>query len=427
MDETRQRRSRPWRNLLVWSVLIFGILQLAIRLPSAATRPSAGFASYYTVSRLTLERRPWSKAWDDVWIGAEIQRHTPTVRDIFRPNPPTAALLALPVAWMPYRWARIAWTVGSLLTLGALWRWTVVRCSLQGLAVPMSAGCFLLFDPFHACLWNGQVYIFLSALLAIAIEAVTRIPFAASRSAHGRFLYRSAGSALGLLIALKSAAVPVALVCLRKDSRRLLPWVLATMALATLLSILVSGIEPWRAYGVHLAQPSAVFDRPEQVVTAYQTVPSIAGHLTTIHSGWNPSPLIDAPSFGHAIYWIGAVLLLGAGVGLLVFSGQVALTMAALGLIHLLLSPWSLDYHYALALPPFVVAASAMRAKIRYRRDAILLALAVLLLSVPARWYNAPALQPGAAALLAYPKVYGALLLLGLVVIYAVPRTKAIR
>jgi len=88
------------------------------------------------------------------------------------------------------------------------------------------------------------------------------------------------------------------------------------------------------------------------------------------------------------------------------------LIFAAIVSANVILSPVSLDYHYALLLVPIVILMAWVREQ-AVAWPGIVLAAAMLLLAADLP-YRAPQLAAGAWALLTYPTLYGAWLLWGL-------------
>jgi hypothetical protein len=76
------------------------------------------------------------------------------------------------------------------------------------------------------------------------------------------------------------------------------------------------------------------------------------------------------------------------------------------------LVPQSLDYHYVLAIFPIVVLLSRLHERPK-STSFVMLGLATFAIAA-ALPYNSPRLADGAIAMLAYPKLYGALILAGL-------------
>ena len=80
---------------------------LAIFTVFSAGSITHGFVSYYTASKLLAGGELGPLAYDDRWFGAKVQQLTASsVREIFTPNPPTMALMALPLAGLDAQRAR---------------------------------------------------------------------------------------------------------------------------------------------------------------------------------------------------------------------------------------------------------------------------------------------------------------------------------
>src|SRR5688572_10899379 len=103
--------SNGLRGWLAWSVPAVAALcfLLFTFLPSLTTLRH-GFPTYYVSARLIWVGR-WSPlVYDNDWFVAEVQARTPNqVGEVFAPNPPSAALLMLPLAWLDISLARQVW------------------------------------------------------------------------------------------------------------------------------------------------------------------------------------------------------------------------------------------------------------------------------------------------------------------------------
>ena len=109
-------QTRP--PLLVGATIAACAAVLLIAASDSAAHVTHGFVSYYGAARLVLSGQfgPW--VYDDAAYAGYLQDLTHTsVRDIFAPNTPAMALLALPVSWLPPHAARIAWLALSLIAL----------------------------------------------------------------------------------------------------------------------------------------------------------------------------------------------------------------------------------------------------------------------------------------------------------------------
>src|SRR5207247_1395189 len=87
-----------------------------------------------------------------------------------------------------------------------------------------------------------------------------------------------------------------------------------------------------------------------------------------------------------------------------------ALAFAAWAALSVVLSPVSLDYHYSLVLPSIAIVLAYWRDTRPARAFSLVVAAAIVLIGAPLP-YKSPMLSVGGWALLAYPKLYGALLI----------------
>jgi hypothetical protein len=451
--QSRRVPHRPWLLHGLAALALLLALNLALFAAGAATRHSNGFVAYHTSARLLAEGLPVQHFYDDGWFAARIAERGPAIYDVFAPNPPTAALLVLPLAGLDQLDARMIWT---LLSLAALMGAVALMLRQTRIAGPWALGftvLVLLFQPVYANLHQGQVYLLLLGSMVAAWHGF--------RSRRPAVL----GIALGLMLALKTAGLFLWLLPLLRRRWSALAWGAGTVLAVVAGTLPWLGHEAWRAY---LSLLPSLGDRPSQAVVAYQTLPGLLRHLLTYDARWNPSPLIAAP-----LPAVAGLTLLCAGA-MLGISGLVAwrrrdddAAFAAFTMATLILSPLSLDYHYPLALLPLCVlwshlsaapphppgslvswrfrnplgrgspAATADGADLRSAptstilrafvsfvvktpvfasprlRVILLLGLATALLALDLP-YLSPGLAGGAWSLLAYPKLYGALILWGL-------------
>ena len=83
-------------------------------------RTTHGFIAYYAAARLFVAGDLSTDAYDDRWFGGYVQRITGTgVREIFTPNPPAMALMAVPLAGLQPQPARSIWLLASILAYAA--------------------------------------------------------------------------------------------------------------------------------------------------------------------------------------------------------------------------------------------------------------------------------------------------------------------
>ena len=136
---------------------------------------------------------------------------------------------------------------------------------------------------------------------------------------------------------------------------------------------------------------------------------------------------------------------LAAGLSLLSVAGVIAVTLlgtrqaplplafGAMAAASIFIVPFAEQHHYTLAALPVCVAVGEWSRGIQrspgrasaLRTTGLLLSLSMLLIGLPLP-YESPALARGALALLAYPRLYGGLLLWGLLLWLARPAARLV-
>jgi hypothetical protein len=136
------------------------------------------------------------------------------------------------------------------------------------------------------------------------------------------------------------------------------------------------------------------------------------GHLLRYEPAWNPAPVADLPLLEDALFYLsaGALLVISAAAIARCSAATPVLSLALLVPVAVLVSPIAEDYHYVLMLLPMVAAAALLIRAPRPGWMAWLLFIGALVLLVPPWPFEQHPVE-GWAALLYYPRVYGALLL----------------
>jgi hypothetical protein len=360
-----------------------------------AGEPTEGFVAYYTASNLLSQGAPVARLYDTNWIIPHIRRHTPGVHEIYHANPPTTSLLLLPLASLDHHDARVVWIVFNLLLLPLILLLLLREGNLRGIEAICGAILFFAFQPLRTGLAFGQVYIPILLLLTGAWIGYRRDrPFLLGASLAAMLLLKTAGILLWPLLVVQRRwrALGIAVGC---------------TLLGILLTLPLVGIDAWRAYAGQLL---LLGNRPELAVTAYQSLPGMIRHLFSSDPVWNRSPVVDMPMVAP-----GLVILTGGALVLWLLrygSRQVCSdrAFAAAVLVSIILSPVSIDYHYTLLLVPILIVAISpdVRSSIPLSAAAV---VGLLLIALPLR-HTSPALASGVKALLAYSKLYGAMILL---------------
>lgn len=346
-----------------------------------------GFVSYYAASRLLVSGELGPQAYDDQWFGDVVKRVTGSnVREIFIPNPPTMALMAVPVAGLDAQSARALWLIGSLAMFIAGIAALVRDRAARNRDISIAALLLMMLAPaVFTNLRIGQGYLIVFALFACAAVMLLK-----QRD-------RLAGICLGLLLALKTAGVALALLLIVR--RR---WTALAAAAITAL-VLVLAITPfidagmWRIYP---SQVDAYVTRPASSVTAYQTTLGLFRRLCVADPQWNPSP---AASCAPIAFVIPALILAGATIVTILLARRSTRSepwIAAGAALSVLSLPAVAEPHFVLMAIPLALL----------RLTSIEIAIAGALLIVPLE-YSAERYTTGWQALLAYPRLYAAWLL----------------
>lgn len=385
--------------------LLAGLLAGVFLVRSARDVPRStnGFVAYYTASRVLLEAEPAAALYDDAWFEARVRRYEPGVRDIYFANPPAMALLALPVAALPYPAARAVWigvnTGLALLLIG----WLIQALALRGPLAPGLACFILAWAPVRENIRHGQFYLFGLVLLVIAWEGLRR------RRPAG------AGLPLALLAGTKAAGLMLWPLLAVRRRWRAMAWGVGGLAGLVAVSLPVLGGEVWARF---ILEARELGSNPLLGVTAYQSGGGFLRHLFGAGGEAVGEPLLHAPV-------LAATLPVVAGLALLLLSLRAARgrdigpAFAAFVLLSLVLSPVSSEAHYTLAILPVAILGVEVRDRPTRAGAAALLAGAILI-AAPFP-YRSPALRDGALSLLAYPRLYGAVLLWGLALAAARP------
>jgi YVTN family beta-propeller protein len=164
---------------------------------------------------------------DPIWFEAQTRRYGFRATDVFSGNPPSAALVMAPVAFMTPNRARVVWTwfsvicwIGGVLLLGMTTVFPTnsrttpqTGCALRAdgsmwIAVPGLLLLAALFAPARATIADGHIYLF-----AFLLQSVCCWLWLKDRR-------MGAGVAAGALLALKGYGLPlIVLAALRRDGR----------------------------------------------------------------------------------------------------------------------------------------------------------------------------------------------------------------
>ena len=360
---------------------------LAIFTVFSAGSITHGFVAYYTASRLLVSGELGPIAYDDRWFGEKVQQLTASnVREIFTPNPPTMALMALPVAGLDAQPARAAWLFVSLIAFIAAVASLVNYQWLRNRDVPIPVLLVMMLAPaVFTNLRVGQGY-----LIVFALMTATALLLLNGRD-------RAAGICLGCLLALKMSGL--ALVLLLAARKR---WVALAAAVIT-GAIIVIAITPFidpRMWMVFPSEVRAFVARPSGSVTAYQTTLSLARRLCIADPQWNPAPAASCAGLAFAVPTIVIGLATLTTIVLTARSTRVEPWIAAGVTLVVLSQPAAAEPHFVLLAIPLALL----------RLSTLEFVVIAALLIAPLE-YTAERFTTGWAVFLAYPRLYAGWLL----------------
>lgn len=377
-----------------WILILLLTYQAIIFLLDAAQRPSSGFVTYYTSSKLLVEGATPAHFYDRSWFQTQIERCAPTVKDIYHANPPTMSLMFLPLANFECKTSRIYWTIFNLIIIVLFGWWLGQAEKLKGVQAMGLVVFLLTFQPIYANFYDGQAYVLLLGLLAIAYYGYERNQAIAL------------GLALALMLTLKTAGVLLWLLIMVQQRWKALIWGLIFVSGIILFSLPWLGLDAWKRYIQLLFELSS---QPELSVTAYQTYLSFFRHLFTVDIQWSPAPIFVSPILGVWLPRIALISMIGISTYLAYHVRQSNVALASFIILNVILSPVSQDYHYTFLLIPIVLLTvwSWKHAPFSVQCS-LVIAIILIAANLP---YKSPQFAIGVWAIFAYPKLYGGFIL----------------
>jgi len=377
---------------ILWIIVVILSVYFIYHVVLNASRPSHGFASYYTASKLLIEGEDVADFYDDEWFSSKVEEYVPGVYEIYLVNMPTTVLIFLPMANFDYETAKTIWTIFNILFLTVAIGLIISRMKLEGFWLPLTLIILLAFQPLYANISFGQVYIFIFCLLVLS--------WFAYESGNEKLL----GTIIGLVFIFKTVGgLLLILLAIQKKWKSLL-WVFVTIVFLLITTLAFVGLDSWLAYGNKLLDYSS---SPTLSVTAYQTIHSFFHHFFVLDEQWNPVPLINLPYLGKSLTIFFSALILVITIIIAFKSKKSELIFGSFIIVGIILSPPSIDYHYILMLIPIFILFDWL-----IKNPSVVLwslfAISYLLIatSLP---YISQKIAGGIWAVFAYPKLYGAL------------------
>jgi len=423
-----RRSSRRQHAVVVWALVgLAALIFVAQGTLADAHRPTLGYTAYYTASWIVVHRDAVSRMYDSRWFIDQVPRAgIDHPRDIFNINPPGAALIVVPLVWMGPSGAKTVWTIlnlGFLATAMLLIRRALPRAfpraTDNGAWFPALCGLALLATPVQDNVRLGQAYGLMLLLVVVGL---------------GGFIDdddRRVGLALGLMAFLKTAALLLWVAPLLERRARAIIWGIATIGAAIVVTLPLLGPRLWWEYPHWL--PS-LFNQSWTGVTAYQTIPSLAHHLTEPVATINPHPIMNLPWLAEPLAgalvagWLIAAMFCLWPLARDLAPGQLrALRYCGLLALSVPLQPVGEEHHYIMLVPAIAVALlAAVETPAGPGRRAALIACATLgtLLIVAPIPFKDDRLRDSWWSLLAYPRLYGGLLVCTSILLAAVAEPK---
>ena len=364
-----------------------------------------GFASYYTSARMLADGSDMAQAYDTTYYFAKMQSYGfGSVKDLS--NLPTGSFILLPLAGLEPVTAKIVWNVLGIIFLFTsillLFRtFDIQLYSIQGLCLILLT---LLFYPFYYNIAFGQAYSLLLLLASVSVYGF--------KKDNTLFI----AIPIALIIILKGYGFyPLAALLFMKRPRVFFLTIGLTISIF-LLTLPMFGLSAWQIYYAKFYSVVAYGEHSSNV--AYQTMGSLLGHFFSFNSTVNTNALLSIPKL--YVYYFTQL----AGLFILYlfskkFNRDKYLIFFVMSFaLNVIFSPAAEDYHSLFYLPIIILSGIILFKNISLRSPLIyVFAIAVLLLMLPLPFRQ---LQDSAFPLyiLAYPRLYGALILSVMFLIY---------
>ncbi len=356
-----------------------------------------GFGAYYSAARLLQTGQFSAQVYDPDYFRPIVRADShQQADDIYHANPPTTSLMLWPLSFLSIESARFIWTVANAVMLfGGLALLALAfapRPILPTFALLASLG--MLFQPALENIKLGQAYLLIFLLLTIAVTAWSKVRISDSLG----------GAVLALALILKTAGWALLPILAWQRRWRTLTWTGGITGTILLLTLPLFPLALWQKYWQLLNE---INNSPTTCATAYQTTRSLLCHLFVFDPTWSRSPLVDWP-------WLATSLFLGLALATLALNFKLSRHQQHLALIAsvawgVIFAPLGEEYHHTVMLIPLGWLVLHWSTLTKLSQIIFLAALGLYLIPLPA---NPMQWQNGGWVLLAYPRLYGAWLIL---------------
>jgi hypothetical protein len=385
------------KTRIFWVIALILSAYFIYNLKGSIDKPTQGFASYYTASKLLINGERVENFYSDDCFSSKVENYVNGIYEIYFVNPPTTSLILIPLSPFDYKAARTSWIIFNVfLLIFSIW-FLIKGFDFTREWLPIVIILFLLFQPLYANIDFAQAYILIFFLFVVSWNAF--------RSDNQTLL----GILIGIMIVLKSAGLVLPILLITQKKWRSIFWMMATIISISLISLPWIGIESWFVFGEKLFQLNSL---PMLSVTAYQTIHSFFYHFFVFNQQWNPYPVINLPVLGILLSVVISLVLSGTIIYYSYKQKNSDLSFAVFLIVGVILSPVSLDYHYVVLLLPILIFIKWLRES----NKNFIWILLIFFYALIAAWlpFSSDKITTGWLAIFAYPKLYGAVGLLGL-------------
>jgi hypothetical protein len=374
--------------------IIFGVYSV-VRVPALIADPAGEFVSYYTAGYGYLHGYPVAEFYQPDAFLHLMSEVAPGYRDFFYPNPPTLAIVFAPLGLVDFRTARFIWNGVNILIAVLIAGLLIRESGLADECLWIFVATVLAFQATRANLSHGQVYGVITLILIFAWKAIRRAQM------------MRAGATLAALAALKLFGLWLWLLVLRPSQRRI--GLAAALWLGGIIgvSLLTLSVNDWQAFVTNSVQHT--YGSPTLFVTVVQSINGLFNRLFTFDAQFNPRPMLPVAGLGSGLSIVTTLSLTALGAWMALRDWDVDLTFAALCSLCVVASPFAQDYTYIVMLLPIAICLKHVQAHpTRWGFSIVIISLILISASYP---FRSPVIADGVLALLAYAKVYGAVML----------------
>ncbi|MDP9171880.1 MAG: glycosyltransferase 87 family protein [Acidobacteriota bacterium] len=333
------------------------------------SQSTTDFPNYYTAAVLAREHRPLHSFYDWVWFQRQMNfAGIENQLGGYIPQTPLTMAPFVPLSYYSPQTARKVWFILNLALLG-LTLFLISRLTRFSVA-ELWLLAFLGYYAFRANFELGQYYVFLLALLTLAIYCVRR-----KRDAM-------AGVLLGLAVALKLYAAPFLPLMMIGRRGRFTLALSAAVVLSVLFAIALFGWSDVSYFATSVLPRALLGETLNPYHASNGTAATLLRRIFIAEGELNPRPWFDSPFVFHLLLTLFtfSVILLPALAAARQSGSPSRRTLAWWLVGMLLVSPNTASYTFVLLLLPVALLVDELP-----RRASICILLAYFLLTLPLR------------------------------------------